>query len=503
MKNIKRGLIAGVAVLTVLGSCKKMDLYPYDSIERSQSFKTVKDAANWDTGIHAFLKGRTYGLYTYSQDVQADQLNATLDYGNRNGAPHRMNDSFNSDDYTLRDTWRAYYSGITNANVAIDGYKALTAATPAETDSLNKYMGGAYLARAFYYHNLALRFSKAYTTASAGTDLGVPVVLTYDPSAQPARATLAAVYNQILADVAEAKTKLVKVLGQKAASRMTVDAAVALEARVKLDKKDYSGAYTAAASLVDGGKYPLYNTAATVKSYWHTDARNEDIIQLHGSAANGFNVNNIYLGFNSGANTFTPDFIPTQSVIDLYGATDLRRDVYFESKNVTISGVVYNNSIKLVNKFPGNPVLFTGAVTNYQHFVKMFRIGEQYLIAAEAAYFNGGDEVNARKYLNALRTNRGLLATIAAGPALLAEIKLERQRELAFEGFRLFDLKRWGEGIVRGTPQNTAPLTVAPAADFIGLNKPATFNKIVWGIPTNDVIINPNIGINNQNDGWK
>lgn len=500
MKNIKLGLITGVAALAVLGSCKKMDLYPYDSIERSQSFKTVKDASYWDTGIHAFLKGRTYGLYTFSQDVQADQLNATLDYGNRNGAPHRMNDSFNADDYTLRDVWQGYYSGINNTNVAIAGYKALTPVTAAETDSLNKYLGGAHLARAHYYHNLVLRYAKAYNPSTAGTDRGVPLVLVYDPSAMPSRASVQAVYDQILTDITEAKAKLVKVVGKSGSSRLTVDAAVALEARVKLDKKDYPGAYAAASSLIDAGKYPLYNTAATVKSYWHTDTRGEDIIQLHGTVANAFNTNNIYLGFNPGANTFQPDFLPTADVINLYDAADYRKATYFEAKSVTISGVVYANTLQVMNKYPGNPALFSGATTNYQHFAKLYRIGEQYLIAAEAAYFNGGDETNARKYLNALRVARGLTATGATGAALLTEIKNERQRELAFEGFRLFDLKRWGEGIKRGVAQNNAALTVTPSSDFIGLDKPANFDKIVWGIPTNDIIINPNIRPNNP--GW-
>lgn len=490
----------GLSVAVVLGSCKKMDLYPYNAIERSQSFKTVKDASYWDTGIHAFIKGRFYGLYTYSQDVQADQLNATKDYGNRNGAPHRMNDSFNADDYTLRDVWIGYYNGINNANVAIAGYNALTATTAAETDSLKKYLGGAHLARAYYYQNLLLRYAKTYNASTASTDAGVPLQLVYDPSAKPARASIQAVYDQIILDINEAKSKLAAVPGRVGASRFTLDAAVALEARVKLYKKDYAGAYTAAASLVDGAKYTLYNTSANVKNYWHTDLRGEDIMQLHGSIANNFNVNNTYLNYDAGGSTFKPDFIPTKAVIDLYEDSDLRKNVYFELKHITISSVVYNNTIKVVNKFPGNPALFAGAVTNYQHFPKLFRIAEQYLIASEAAYFNNGDETNSRKYLNALRAARGLTATSATGTALLEEIKKERQRELAFEGFRLFDLKRWGLGVVRGAVQDLTLLTSAPAADFHELNKPANFDKIVWGIPTNDIIINPNIRPNNP--GW-
>lgn len=500
MKNIKIGFFAGLAALAIFSSCKKMDLYPFSSIERSQSFQSVKDASYWDTGIHAFLKGRTYGLYTYSQDVQADQLNASQGFGNNNGNPHRMNDAFNADDYTLRDVWQNYYNAINNTNVAIAGYAALTPVNAAETDSLSKYAGGAHLARAHYYHNLLLRFAKPYTAATASTDLGVPLTLQYDVTGRPARATVQAVYAQVVSDINEAKAKLVKVVGRAGASRLNIDAAVALEARVKLDMKDYGGAYTAAKSLIDGGKYPLYNTAATVKSYWHTDTRNEDIIQLHGTTANAFNTNDQYLGFNAGANTFSPNFLPTQAVIDLFDNADFRKDAYFALKHITMQGIVYNNTVRVVNKFPGNPALFTNpTVTNYQHFAKLYRIGEQYLIAAEAAYFNNGDEVNARKYLNDLRVARGLTATTATGAALLTEIQNERQRELAFEGFRLFDLKRWGLGVVRGTPQNTALLTIAPATDYHQLNKPANFPKIVWGIPTNDVIVNTNIV---QNPGW-
>ncbi|RZK49448.1 MAG: RagB/SusD family nutrient uptake outer membrane protein [Pedobacter sp.] len=502
MKNIKLSLVLGISVLALASSCKKMDLYPYSSIERSQSFLTVKDAGYWDTGIHSYIKGRSGGLYQHSQDIQADQLNASVDYGNRNGSPHRMNDSFNSDDYTIRDVWNGYYTGITNANVAIDGYQKIEGANAAQTDSLAKYLGGAQIARAHYYTQLMLRYAKAYTPGSASTDLGVPLVLEFDPNLKPPRATSKAVYDQVLADLTAAKTNLAKVPGKQGASRFTIDVAVALEARARLYTQDWAGAYAAAKSLIDGGKYPLYTTADGIKSMWHSDTRQEDIMQLHGTVANNFStVGGNYLGYNAGANLFAPDFIPTQSIIDLFPAGDYRKPVFFEPKVVQLGGTKYENTLQLVIKFQGNPALFSGATTNYAHYIKFARIGEQYLIAAEAAYMNGGDEVNARKYLNDLRVARGLPATNATGAALLAEIKAERTRELAFEGFRLFDIKRWGEGIKRGNPQNVNPLMNAPASDYTQLDKPASFGKIVWGIPTNDMIINPSLA-GQQNPGW-
>ena len=82
MKKIFTTKLIAFASILVLASCeKKLDLYPYDSIELSQSFQTIKDATTWNNGLYADFRGRVYGSYNISQDVQADQLNATLDFG--------------------------------------------------------------------------------------------------------------------------------------------------------------------------------------------------------------------------------------------------------------------------------------------------------------------------------------------------------------------------------------------------------------------------------------
>ena len=57
-KLLIKNMVAFAAILT-LGSCeKRLDLYPYNSIELSQSFQTVKDAATWNTGLYSDLRGR-------------------------------------------------------------------------------------------------------------------------------------------------------------------------------------------------------------------------------------------------------------------------------------------------------------------------------------------------------------------------------------------------------------------------------------------------------------
>ena len=495
MKNFKIGLITAVMGLSLITSCKKLDLFPANGISLDQAFTSVNDAKAWDNGIYSTFRSRQYGIYMFSTDIQADQLNAGLDFGNRNGNPHRW-DTFLSDDYTIRDTWSGYYYAIRDVNVALGGYPTVPTPTPADVTAMNVYKGNAYFARAYYYFQLVNRFAKAYNPLTAATDLGVPLVLTYDVNARPARASVAAVYTQIQTDLGQAKTLLAGITGAQGANTFTIDAVNALDARVKLFKHDWAGAYTAANALITSAKYPLYTTATGLTNYWLNDAKQEDIMQCLVIKPNELpNTNSVYLGLIPATSRFTPDFIPSQWVVDAYAAADLRKGVYFASKPCTIQGASY--TLTLVNKYAGNQTLFTGATTNYAQAPKVFRIAEMYLIAAEAAANNGSD-ANAIAALDALRAARGLAGASSSGAQLKQDIKDERFRELAFEGFRLDDLKRWNLGFTRSAPQNLNTITVA-ASNYNVLSIAAGNNKFVWGIPANDITINTNL---EQNTGW-
>ncbi|MBN7813340.1 RagB/SusD family nutrient uptake outer membrane protein [Algoriphagus sp. H41] len=70
------------------------------------------------------------------------------------------------------------------------------------------------------------------------------------------------------------------------------------------------------------------------------------------------------------------------------------------------------------------------------------RLPEIYLNYAEAQ-FHLGNEEEARKYVSMVAQRVGLPAIQSSGQALLEDIKYERQMELAYEGHRFFDLRRW------------------------------------------------------------
>lgn len=502
MKRTVNRYIAGLAVILALGSCKKeLDLYPYSSIEVSQAFVSLKDAKSWDIGFYNSFRGTQYGSFTFIPDVQGDQLNATLDFGNRNGNPHRWGTSFLAEDGALSGPWAAYYGAIKNINVAIEGFEKIPTANATEKAELDRYKADARLGRAYYYSELIKRFAKAYNPATAGSDPGVPLVLKFDLNDKPSRATVAAVYTQILADIASAKTLYTSAGTTNAvgSTRFTPHAALALEARVKLTMQDWSGAAAAAEAVISSGTYPLASTQTAINAMWRTDATTETIMQCFVSRPNELpNTNSIYLGLVPATGKFTPDFVPSQWVIDMYDNADFRKAAYYERKLLTIQGTDYPN-IWLVNKYPGNPALFTGATTNYAHAPKVFRVAELYLISAEAnARAGAGTEAAALLRINNIRTARGLPVLVAlTGPALITALKDERFRELAFEGFRLWDLKRWNEGFTRSAPQNINLINVG--SNYNTLSVPAGADKFTWGIPTRDLTTNPNLV---QNPGW-
>lgn len=488
-------IILGAAFFGLFTMSCEVERFPYDQIEQTQAFQNMTDAQTINNGMYAQLRNRVYGIYMFSTDVQADLFNASLDFGNRNGFPHRW-EGFLSTDYTIRDTWQGYYSAMVNLNNILDNMGRIETDSDADAATLQMYLGEAYLLRAFYYHQLVIRWGKPYDAGTASTDLGVPLMLTYDPTSKPARATVQQTYDQILDDISEAKARLTA--GAPNSTRVTRDAALALEARVHLYMKNYNAVITVANELINSGRYPLITNAQELNTMWVNDAGSEIILHVQSSAPTELPaaVNNIYLGFQPGTGWYTPDFIPQQWVVDLYEANDFRREIYLVEKQIRVQGVDYATGIYLLNKYQGNPALFTGNNTNYQHKPKVFRIAETYLNKAEAQFHV--DQGAALTTLNELRVARGLDALSGvSGDALLEAIKEERTRELLAEGMRLNDLMRWGMPVERKAPQHTGPINRGELYDELFI--PAGNFRFIWGIPSNDMTTNENIV---QNPGW-
>lgn len=500
MKTLHKITTSLLCLCIAVSSCD-LERLPYSGIDTNSAFASYKDAKAWHEGIYSKLRASNGAIYALPQDIQADQLNATLEYGNNYGDFQRWTTLLSSN-YAIQNVWAQYYSTLANINLTLEKFSNTSFADSSQNALLQQYKGEWLLTRAHLYNELMIRWAKAYNPATAASDLGVPLLLSFNLQGKPSRATSQEVYNQVLQDISEAKNLLSQKTGEQGATTLTLDAVYALEARVKLNIQDWEGAYQAAKFIIDSNRYALYSTEDDLRTMWVNDQTQEVIFHTFMSKPDELGASPIgfsYLNYSASTNEYTPQYIPSKWVIEMYDDADIRKNIYFANLPVNIGGTSYTD-LYVVNKFPGNPELFTSATTNYYHSHKIFRLAELYLIAAEAASYTPANatEADALTALNTLRQARGLSAlTGVSGTTLTQEIKNERFRELAFEGFRLFDLKRWGEGFSRHSPQNIDILVLG--SDFYDKTVAATDDKFTWGIPTFDMNINENLI---QNPGW-
>lgn len=515
MKKIFNRLPLYILAGLSLQSCVKLDQEPFNDLSEQNSFLSVEDAQYWINGMYDGLRENTYGNAMYSTDVQADFLNAVRRNNEVLPELHRWT-NFTSSNGTTAAIWMAYYKAIQDINVALKGIPNVPISKErerVERAQIQRNLGELYLGRAYYYTYLITHFCGAYDASST---YGLPILREFKVSNFPAPSTLKETYEFILEDIARAQQLLDTTTGTEGATTFTVDAAKALKARVLLYKGEWAAAYATAKSLIDAGTYPLATSESSLEAIWKEDDDKESIVQLFAKAPTSYTLgisdelpksNDIYIGANNFSYRlrrflYNPSYIPTQTFLDLFEDTDYRKSIYFQKLFVDYGNTVYRN-IYLVTKYPDNNDLKVNSsgLPTYMHKPKLFRIAEQYLIAAEAAYRNG-DEANAKVYLNTLRATRisGATPITATGNALFAEIQNERNRELAFEGFRLYDIKRWGLGVVRGTPQNVEAIFSSPAQEYHQLNIPAGNYKLTWPIPATD--INFEKGRWKQNPGW-
>ena len=500
---MKKILIATLSMLAALASFNSCDLnqYPDTALNTDEAMESAADCNNFLVGIYAASKSIFSGVYVYSTDFMTDSYHAVKNYGNWDGDYYTYH-ILASDDF-IESVWFNYYSVIGNCNFLAAGTKKLLESgklSAADQATVEEYYGVACFFRALLYFKLTQYFCKDYDPETADSVFGVPVVTTYaptgDPSKYPHRGTLAQTYTQIDEDIKEAE-KYVKHEGTSSDGFVSAAAVQALKARVALSVHDYPTAYEVASALADNAAYPLEKDADKFAKGWINDDLSEVIWQPIIVDASDGGSSNSYFEHNTSGNAGEddPQYFPEKWVLDLYDATnDIRYDAYFANRAINMRGNV--GDLTILIKFPGNPRLNTSAASRYINMPKVFRVAEQYLIAAEAAFQNN-DETNANKYLGALKEARGLTYSDLSGAALEQEIRDERVRELFGEGFRLFDIKRYHIGFTRDEGQDPALIQDLQK----DLSIPADSPKLVWPIPTSEMEANPQFE-GEQNEGY-
>jgi len=158
-----------------------------------------------------------------------------------------------------------------------------------------------------------------------------------------------------------------------------------------------------------------------------------------GYVKSGANAPNLPSGWSF--NVITQDLYDVMKDDPRFGATIL------DIKALKAAGEVnytegFQDTGYFLNKFtPRQSDVSTGtgdAVLNYKQNTYIIRLADTYLMEAEAL---GATGARAQALLDAVRARVGLPSV----PVSKDAIKAERRKELAGEGFRFFDLVRWGD----------------------------------------------------------
>lgn len=346
--------------------------------------------------------------------------------------------------------WAPIYNFIFKCNAAIIGLNKSNSLTASVKQQL---IGEAIFLRAFFYFYLVNMYGD------------VPLVLTTDPAVITllARSPKNLVYQQIVSDLQEAEEKLnADYLGitllSKTSERVrpTKWAASALLARVYLyrgESGDYAKAEEKASKVISNTSLFGPIAAVPLNSVFLKNSK-EAIWQIQ-PTANNFNTPEARTliipatGPSTGGGTQNPVYL-NGALLNSFETGD-QRTVYGNWVDTTIykisnSPVVWD-TVAFPYKYKLNsldPNINPGTgTTNMQEYFMVLRLGEQYLIRAEARAKQGNIS-GAQADLNAIRNRAGLPNTTASDQSsLLTAILDERRHELFSEwGHRWFDLKR-------------------------------------------------------------
>ncbi|TXJ29050.1 MAG: RagB/SusD family nutrient uptake outer membrane protein [Chitinophagaceae bacterium] len=325
--------------------------------------------------------------------------------------------------------WAPMYNFIFQCNAAIEGVNGSVGLTQGVKEQL---LGEAKFLRAFFYFYLANFYGD------------VPLVLITDPNTTSSlpRSTIVDVYQQIVADLQDAKTLLKDYYVDPSLKTNTEErvrpnkwAAAALLARAYLYIGDYENAEKEASAIIaNTGLYNLGDLEEVFlknnsEAIWQLqpvriDRNTEEafafIIPVTGpSQPNGALGNPAYL-----SDTLLHSFEPG----------DLRATHWIQ--HITIGTETYYYPYKYKSAELGAPVT---------EYLTLFRLTEVFLIRSEANAHRGLLEQSLSD-LNLIRQRAGLLPISSPDESnLLDKIMRERMHELFTEsGHRWFDLKRTG-----------------------------------------------------------
>jgi hypothetical protein len=478
----------------------------------------------------------------------------------------------------IRSIWATYYVGIAKCNSLLENMDKAKAVTSAAL--LTRVEGEARFLRAYYYGQLIALYGD------------VPLISKTLPAAESfvARTPKAQVFDFVMKELDDAASKLPVSYTGLDVGRATKGAALAAKARFALYNEKYDLAAAAAKAVMDLNYHSLYPNYRNLFTYAGENSRESifsfDFKQTVRTAAySQGNQARLAGGFSTLIPTraladsyecidgLTIDKSPLYSTADIYKNRDPRMrqtilgegDTWFGNGGITYNMTFHPDSTTCTRYTPGpiskiSNTEVTNAFSSFSGMVlkkyidpadlvlntqselafMLIRYAEVLLTYAEAkielnqidaSVVDAINQVRARGYgVAAAATAQYPAVSIGSQSALRSIVRRERKVELAGEGLRLYDMRRWkiaekamngvlfGKAMTRAlyntlpkptldensTPDYTAfSGLVSTTGNFKIMDNPRLFQPrhYLWPIPQSELDVNKNTGFV-QNPGY-
>lgn len=525
--NSKNILTLGLLSL-LMASCKDdlLNPVPNDRISTATFWKTDNDALLATNAAYTYLRGLNIfaldGVSDIGHTNQVFNVNAFVESGTHDASNSRITEE-----------WTTAYAGIATVNDFLENVDRVTSTNTALLDRLKAEMR---FLRAYHYVNLAALYG------------GVPIVtktLTTEEAKQLKRDDIQKVWDFVKAELTAAAAVLPATYPASDRGRITKGAAQAMLARASLYAGRYQDAANAAAEVMKLG-YDLYPNYGKLFSY---SAENNVEVILDRQYLNSAGLSNNVFAFMApySQKTANNTFVPTKALADAFTMknglpiTDPAsgfdpRNPYkdrdprmgfsmYLSGDPLPSGATFkpepnsgtNDAIGntylatttgfVVKKYINTEDFATPAVSGIN--IILLRYAEILLTYAEAKIELNQLDQSVYDAINKVRNGRQdvKLPSIKTGLSqneLREIVRHERMVELAFEGTRLFDIRRWktAEKVMPGnvygmTWLNNGNLSTVQVQAFERVFKPG--RDYLWPIPQKEIDLNAGL---TQNPGW-
>lgn len=341
----------------------------------------------------------------------------------------------------LNSFWDARYKGITAANL---GIQRISDANISEEKKVQLIAELKFL-RGYFLFELVKNFG------------GVPVSLEMlDPeeATKTPRKSVKEVYAQIETDLNDALVLPYKQDMTYESGRASLGVVKSLLGKVYLFQGKYNDALKEFQDVIKNGGYELEKD---FKNIWSDkDNSVEAIFEIQTSSDQTYGLGNpMPVISGSRSDNGWAWGLPTSNLQNAYEIQndDIRRkatiavsgETIADDEEVYIMNADWHKSNRIIRKYyipkakRTNPYKLNTNKLNHH----IIRYADVLLMAAEAANAVGQDK-EAREYLKEVRNRVNLTTSeTISGKELRDAIRAERRLELAFEGHRLFDLRRW------------------------------------------------------------